>query len=173
MGNYLNARVGNYAVLNPPQVRNFVVAHSIGLADHFRMSSVWRLMVEGGIGHGLRGVGRSCSWRPVGAHSPLLAARPPRRCRRLSVDDRVALTGIVYVLRQGVSWCVPGLTIALPAAREGQHTVIQGIVTPYNAEVNEGRTKDVKLAKRLMGGRVSVPLLQPLSRPDRPSTSLR
>ncbi|WKK27308.1 IS5 family transposase [Streptomyces olivoreticuli] len=39
--------------------------------------------------------------------APLLPARPPRRHRfpgRKPVDDRVALAGIVYVLRKGVTW---------------------------------------------------------------------
>lgn len=39
--------------------------------------------------------------------APLLPARPPRRHRfpgRLPVDDRVALAGIVYVLRTGITW---------------------------------------------------------------------
>lgn len=40
--------------------------------------------------------------------APLLPARPARRRRhpgRLPVSDRVALAGIVYVLRKGVAWC--------------------------------------------------------------------
>ncbi|MFI0960648.1 IS5 family transposase [Streptomyces sp. NPDC021080] len=40
--------------------------------------------------------------------APLLPERPPRRHRhpgRLPVPDRVALAGIVYVLRKGVAWC--------------------------------------------------------------------
>jgi transposase len=39
--------------------------------------------------------------------APLLPVRPPRRHRfpgRLPVDDRVALRGVIYVLRKGVSW---------------------------------------------------------------------
>lgn len=43
-------------------------------------------------------------WRRV---EPLLPARPPRRSRypgRLPVDDRVALAGIVFVLKTGISW---------------------------------------------------------------------
>ncbi|GJF05954.1 hypothetical protein PSD17_49020 [Pseudonocardia sp. D17] len=39
--------------------------------------------------------------------APLLPARAPRRRRfpgRLPVDDRVALAGIVYVLRTGITW---------------------------------------------------------------------
>lgn len=43
-------------------------------------------------------------WQRV---EPLLPARPPRRSRypgRLPVDDRVALVGIVFVLKIGISW---------------------------------------------------------------------
>ncbi|MCX4870692.1 hypothetical protein OIC43_45800 (plasmid) [Streptomyces sp. NBC_00825] len=36
----------------------------------------------------------------------------------------------------------------------------QGITTPYNSGVNEGRITDVKLQKRLMGGRAGIPLLR-------------
>lgn len=39
--------------------------------------------------------------------APLLPARPPRRRRfpgRLPVDDRVALAGIVFVLKTGITW---------------------------------------------------------------------
>lgn len=39
--------------------------------------------------------------------APLIPARPPRRHRfpgRKPVGDRVALAGIVYVLRKGVTW---------------------------------------------------------------------
>lgn len=39
--------------------------------------------------------------------APLLPARPLRRRRfpgRLPVDDRVALAGVVYVLRTGITW---------------------------------------------------------------------
>lgn len=39
--------------------------------------------------------------------APLLPARPPRRYRfpgRRPVDDRVALAGIVFVLKTGITW---------------------------------------------------------------------
>jgi transposase len=39
--------------------------------------------------------------------APLLPARPPRRRRfpgRRPVDDRLALAGIVYVLKTGITW---------------------------------------------------------------------
>lgn len=46
------------------------------------------------------------------------------------------------------------------ALSEDRHAVAQGIATPYNSGVNEGRITDVKLQKRLMAGRASVPLLR-------------
>ncbi|MDX3837963.1 transposase [Streptomyces europaeiscabiei] len=49
---------------------------------------------------------------------------------------------------------------AAAALREDQHAVTQGITTLYNSGVNEGRITDVKLQKRIMGGRASVPLLR-------------
>ncbi|MFE7400302.1 hypothetical protein [Streptomyces sp. NPDC057557] len=52
------------------------------------------------------------------------------------------------------------LTGLAGALREDRHAVAQGITTPYNSGVNEGRITDVKLQKRLMAGRASVPLLR-------------
>ncbi|MEU7514043.1 ISL3 family transposase [Streptomyces sp. NPDC042898] len=46
------------------------------------------------------------------------------------------------------------------ALRGDRHAVAQGITTPYNSGVNEGRITDVKLQKRLMAGRAGVPLLR-------------
>ncbi|MCP3820238.1 transposase [Streptomyces sp. A3M-1-3] len=46
------------------------------------------------------------------------------------------------------------------ALREDQHAVAQGITTPYNSGVNEGRITDVKLQKRIMAGRAGVSLLR-------------
>ncbi len=46
------------------------------------------------------------------------------------------------------------------ALREDRHAVAQGITTPYNSGVNEGRITDVKLQKRVMSGRAGVPLLR-------------
>ncbi|MFF3159627.1 transposase [Streptomyces sp. NPDC057910] len=46
------------------------------------------------------------------------------------------------------------------ALREDRHAVAQGITTPYNSGVNEGRITDVKLQKRLMAGRAGVSLLR-------------
>ncbi|MFF3404519.1 hypothetical protein ACFYW6_39845 [Streptomyces sp. NPDC002659] len=45
------------------------------------------------------------------------------------------------------------------ALREDQHAVAQGITTPYNTGVNGGRITDVKLQKRTIAGRASVPLI--------------
>ncbi|MCY0932171.1 transposase [Streptomyces sp. H27-H1] len=46
------------------------------------------------------------------------------------------------------------------ALHEDQHAVAQGIATPHNSGVNEGRITDVKLQKRIMAGRASVQLLR-------------
>ncbi|WP_168714855.1 ISL3 family transposase [Streptomyces sp. A0592] len=46
------------------------------------------------------------------------------------------------------------------ALREDRPAVAQGITTPYNSGVNEGRITDVKLQRRLMAGRAGVPLLR-------------
>ncbi|MFG2825400.1 transposase [Kitasatospora sp. NPDC048365] len=46
------------------------------------------------------------------------------------------------------------------ALREDRHAVAQGITTHHNSGVNEGRITDVKLQKRIMGGRAGVPLLR-------------
>ncbi|MFI1980194.1 hypothetical protein [Streptomyces wedmorensis] len=52
------------------------------------------------------------------------------------------------------------LTGLAGALREDRHAVAQGIATPYNSGVNEGRITDVKLQKRLMAGRAGVSLLR-------------
>ncbi|MEU2949716.1 hypothetical protein [Streptomyces xanthochromogenes] len=46
------------------------------------------------------------------------------------------------------------------ALHEDRHAVVQGITTPYNSGVNEGRITDVKLQKRIMAGRSGVSLLR-------------
>jgi transposase len=43
---------------------------------------------------------------------------------------------------------------------EDRAAVTQGITTPYNSGVNEGRITDVKLQKRIMAGRAGVRLLR-------------
>ncbi|MCX2928572.1 ISL3 family transposase, partial [Streptomyces sp. NEAU-W12] len=44
--------------------------------------------------------------------------------------------------------------------REDRQAVAQGITTPYNSGISEGRITDVKLQKRLMAGRAGVPPLR-------------
>ncbi|WP_228120191.1 hypothetical protein [Streptomyces fagopyri] len=46
------------------------------------------------------------------------------------------------------------------AIREDQLAVVQGITTPFNSGVNEGRITDLKLQKRIMASRAGVPLLR-------------
>ncbi|CCK32082.1 transposase [Streptomyces davaonensis JCM 4913] len=46
------------------------------------------------------------------------------------------------------------------AIREDLPAVEQGITTPFNSGVNEGRITDLKLQKRIMAGRAGVPLLR-------------
>jgi transposase len=55
---------------------------------------------------------------------------------------------------------LPALASMAKAIREDQPAVVQGITTPFNSGVNEGRITDVKLQKRLMAGRAGVPLLR-------------
>ncbi|MFE4453092.1 transposase [Streptomyces sp. NPDC056796] len=52
------------------------------------------------------------------------------------------------------------LTGPARALHEDRQAVAQGITTPYNSGVNEGRITDVKLQKRLMAGRAGVLLLR-------------
>ncbi|MEV1084146.1 hypothetical protein AB0I98_39065 [Streptomyces sp. NPDC050211] len=46
------------------------------------------------------------------------------------------------------------------AIRQHQRAVVEGITTPFNSGVNEGRITDLKLQKRIMAGRAGVPLLR-------------
>lgn len=55
---------------------------------------------------------------------------------------------------------LPALASLAKAVREDQAAVVQGITTPFNSGVNEGRITDLKLRKRLMAGRAGVPLLR-------------
>ncbi|MFF9345390.1 ISL3 family transposase [Streptomyces sp. NPDC014773] len=71
--------------------------------------------------------------------------------------DATPLTGWLNDLAHSGLAPLAGLAGAL---REDQDAVVQGIATPYNSGVNEGRITDVKLQKRLMAGRASVPLLR-------------
>ncbi|MEU9734826.1 ISL3 family transposase [Streptomyces sp. NPDC048002] len=55
---------------------------------------------------------------------------------------------------------LPALTGLAKALREDQPAVVQGITTPFNSGVNEGRITDLKLQKRIMAGQAGVPLLR-------------
>jgi transposase len=55
---------------------------------------------------------------------------------------------------------LPALASLAKALREDQAAVVQGITTPFNSGVNEGRITDLKLQERLMAGRAGVPLLR-------------
>lgn len=55
---------------------------------------------------------------------------------------------------------LPALASLANAIREDQPAVVQGITTPFNSGVNEGRITDLKLQKRITAGRAGVPLLR-------------
>ncbi|WP_234334679.1 ISL3 family transposase [Streptomyces sp. NRRL B-1347] len=55
---------------------------------------------------------------------------------------------------------LPALAGLAKALREDHAAVVQGITTPFNSGVNEGRITDLKLQKRIMAGRAGVPLLR-------------
>ncbi|MFE0134507.1 ISL3 family transposase [Streptomyces sp. NPDC059037] len=55
---------------------------------------------------------------------------------------------------------LPALASLARALREDQLAVVQGITTPFNSGVNEGRITDLKLQKRITAGRAGVPLLR-------------
>ncbi|WP_078888147.1 ISL3 family transposase [Streptomyces sp. NRRL S-118] len=55
---------------------------------------------------------------------------------------------------------LPALAGLAKAIHEDQPAVVQGITTPFNSGVNEGRITDLKLQKRIMAGRAGVPLLR-------------
>ncbi|MEY9988404.1 transposase [Streptomyces sp. V4I8] len=55
---------------------------------------------------------------------------------------------------------LPALASLATAIREDQPAVVQGITTPFNSGVNEGRITDLKLQKRIMAGRAGIPLLR-------------
>ncbi|MEI5102963.1 hypothetical protein RB200_36035 [Streptomyces sp. PmtG] len=55
---------------------------------------------------------------------------------------------------------LPALAGLAKTIREDQAAVVQGIATPFSSGVNEGRITDVKLHKRIMGGRAGIPLLR-------------
>ncbi|MGW4027387.1 hypothetical protein [Streptomyces sp. NPDC005009] len=55
---------------------------------------------------------------------------------------------------------LPALAGLAEAIHEDQPAVVQGITTPFNSGVNEGRITDLKLQKRITAGRSGVPLLR-------------
>ncbi|MFE2581537.1 transposase [Streptomyces sp. NPDC059378] len=75
----------------------------------------------------------------------------------LDNQDATPFTGWLNDLAHSGLAPLVGLAGAL---REDQDAVAQGITTPYNSGVNEGRITDVKLQKRLVAGRVGVPLFR-------------
>ncbi|GAA2923365.1 ISL3 family transposase [Streptomyces enissocaesilis] len=72
-------------------------------------------------------------------------------------QDAAPLPGWLSDLAQSGLAPLTGLAGAL---HEDRHAVAQGITTPYNSGVNEGRITDVKLQKRIMAGRAGVSLLR-------------
>ncbi|MFI6567264.1 hypothetical protein [Streptomyces sp. NPDC050534] len=63
-------------------------------------------------------------------------------------------------LEQVTTARLPALASLANAIREDQAAVVEGITTPFNSGVNEGRITDLKLQKRIMAGRAGVPLLR-------------
>ncbi|MEU7183581.1 MULTISPECIES: ISL3 family transposase [Streptomyces] len=55
---------------------------------------------------------------------------------------------------------LPALASLAKAMREDQRAVVEGITTPFNSGVNEGRITDLKLQKRITAGRAGVRLLR-------------
>ncbi|MFD7168517.1 transposase [Streptomyces violascens] len=55
---------------------------------------------------------------------------------------------------------LPALASMARSVREDEAAVVQGITTSFSSGVNEGRITDVKLQKRIMGGRAGLPLLR-------------
>jgi transposase len=55
---------------------------------------------------------------------------------------------------------LPALASLAKSIREDEAAVVQGITTSFSSGVNEGRITDVKLQKRIMGGRAGIPLLR-------------
>jgi transposase len=75
------------------------------------------------------------------------------------LDSRDA-TLLAHWLGQLATSRLPDLVSLANAIREDQPAVVQGITTPFNSGVNEGRITDLKLQKRIMAGRAGVPLLR-------------
>jgi transposase len=75
------------------------------------------------------------------------------------LDSRDAAL-LAHWLEQLATSRLPALVSLANAIREDQPAVVQGITTPFNSGVNEGRITDLKLQKRIMAGRAGVPLLR-------------
>ncbi|WP_374325232.1 ISL3 family transposase [Streptomyces sp. AP-93] len=75
------------------------------------------------------------------------------------LDNRDA-TSMPQWLKDLADTGLASLTGLARALREDRDAVAQGITTPYNSGVNEGRITDVKLQKRIMAGRAGVRLLR-------------
>ncbi|MGW0656775.1 transposase, partial [Streptomyces umbrinus] len=94
------------------------------------------------------------------AHCPELnAAHDLVRDFAAMLDAQDAIPLPDWLERLTTSRLAPLASLA-KAIREDQPAVEQGITTPFNSGVNEGRITDLKLQKRLMAGRASVPLLR-------------
>ncbi|GHA43793.1 hypothetical protein GCM10010329_78380 [Streptomyces spiroverticillatus] len=74
------------------------------------------------------------------------------------LDARDA-TLLTHGLDQPTNSGLPALVSLAHAIREDEPAVIQGITTPFNSGVNEGRLTHLKLQKLIMAGRAGVPLL--------------
>ncbi|MCZ4612106.1 ISL3 family transposase [Streptomyces sp. Lzd4kr] len=75
------------------------------------------------------------------------------------LDSRDA-TLLTHWLEQLATSRLPALVSLANAIREDRPAIIQGITTPFNSGVNEGRITDLKLQKRIMAGRAGVSLLR-------------
>ena len=96
---------------------------------------------------------------------PLLPAPKPRRFRnpgRKRLDDRKALTGILFVLKSGIPWemlpqemgCGSGMTCLAPAARVAASRSVAK--APRNAAVPIARGRPPGLVPGLRGQRVGA-----------------
>ncbi|MDI3418026.1 transposase [Streptomyces luteolus] len=65
---------------------------------------------------------------------------------------------------------LPALADLAKSLREDQAAVVQGITTPLNSGVNEGRITDLKLQKRITAGRAGVRRYADIRSRDAPRT---
>ncbi|WP_223279947.1 ISL3 family transposase [Streptomyces sp. SDr-06] len=94
------------------------------------------------------------------AHCPELhSAHDLVRDFAAMLDSQDAASLPDWLQRLATSRLAPLASLA-KAIREDQPAVEQGITTPFNSGVNEGRITDLKLQKRIMAGRAGVPLLR-------------